>query len=203
MIRLVIFDMDEVLYDYEHPKRLAYLAQLTGLQQEAIHQAIWGSGFEDRAEAGAYKTGADYLEAYSERLGFALTQDQWIEARRVMMRARPDMLALAQRVAALRDVALLTNNGMMLKEALPALAPDVIRIFGHRAYVSAEFGTKKPDPEIYRKAAALCGAAPQDALFVDDKLANVEGAKQAGLHGHHFTQIDGLRDALASHGLAV
>ena len=38
--------------------------------------------------------------------------------------------------------------------------------------------------------------APADALFIDDKAANAEGAREAGLLAHHFTDIPGLRNAL-------
>jgi glucose-1-phosphatase len=84
-IELVIFDMDNVLVDYDLDRRLRYLSSLTGLTVEAIHAAIWGSDFERAAEAGAYVTGEDYLRAFNERLGFVLTREQWIAARREAM----------------------------------------------------------------------------------------------------------------------
>jgi len=50
------------------------------------------------------------------------------------------------------------------------------------ALSSAEVGAPKPDPEIFVRALALAGAAPEAALHVgDDVEADVEGARAAGL----------------------
>ena len=50
------------------------------------------------------------------------------------------------------------------------------------AISSAEVGAPKPDPEIFVRALALAGAAPEEALHVgDDVEADVGGALAAGL----------------------
>lgn len=41
------------------------------------------------------------------------------------------------------------------------------------------------------------GISPEEALFVDDLLENVEGAKSAGLHAIQFEGFDAFRAALA------
>jgi HAD superfamily hydrolase (TIGR01509 family) len=62
---------------------------------------------------------------------------------------------------------------------------------------SAEEGVEKPDPEIYRRALArLQIADPAEAAFVDDTLANVEGARALGMHGIHFTDPARAREEL-------
>ena len=52
----------------------------------------------------------------------------------------------------------------------------------------------KPDPAIYRLALARWGLEPGDTVFIDDNLANVEGARAVGMHAIHFA---GLVDAAA------
>lgn len=59
----------------------------------------------------------------------------------------------------------------------------------------------KPDPAIYFLALDRFGLKPADALFVDDRLINVEGAEAVGMKAHLFTDADGLRDRLAAEGL--
>ncbi len=39
-------------------------------------------------------------------------------------------------------------------------------------FASTEFGLSKPDPEIFRRAIALAGCAPEEALMVGDRLDN-------------------------------
>jgi HAD superfamily hydrolase (TIGR01509 family) len=58
---------------------------------------------------------------------------------------------------------------------------------------SAEEGFCKPDPEIYRRALARLGVEPHEATFVDDRMKNVEGARQLGIHAFLYTDPVGVR----------
>ena len=48
---------------------------------------------------------------------------------------------------------------------------------------SDEVGLRKPDPEIYLLTAQRLGVRPVECVFVDDMLANVEGARSLGMAG--------------------
>lgn len=52
--------------------------------------------------------------------------------------------------------------------------------------ISAEEGVAKPDERIYRVALGRLGAAPQEALLLDDVARNVEAARRLGMHVVHF-----------------
>ena len=62
---------------------------------------------------------------------------------------------------------------------------------------SAEEGVQKPDAEIYTRALSRLGVAPQEAIFVDDRLENVEGARRVGMHALHYTGSVGVRQEIA------
>jgi 2-haloacid dehalogenase len=59
----------------------------------------------------------------------------------------------------------------------------------------------KPDAAIYQLALRRFVLADQEALFVDDRLENVEAAQANGFVGHHFHNADALHDALHAHRL--
>ena len=44
----------------------------------------------------------------------------------------------------------------------------------------------KPDPAIYRLAAERLGVKPEECVFVDDLLENVEAAESIGMKGIVF-----------------
>lgn len=52
--------------------------------------------------------------------------------------------------------------------------------------LSAEVCLMKPDPRIYQLAIDRLGVAPAEALFVDDMLVNIEGARSVGLNAIHY-----------------
>ncbi|MFL6843272.1 MAG: HAD family hydrolase [Allosphingosinicella sp.] len=67
--------------------------------------------------------------------------------------------------------------------------------------VSGEEKLLKPDPAIYYRALDRFGLKAEEALFVDDRAINVEGAEAVGMHGHLFTDAEGLRQRLRAEGL--
>jgi glucose-1-phosphatase len=199
-LELIIFDMDGVLCRYDRPLRLRRLAEISARTAEEIFVAIWESGFEASAEAGEMDADA-YLAGFGERMGYALTRTQWVEARRLAMTPFTDVLTLVANLKQQVPVAVLTNNGFLTKQTIGELFPQLPALFGANLLFSAEFGARKPDAEVYRRFLAHVGVAPQAALMVDDDVDNVRGAEAAGLHGHLFDDTAGLVSRLGSFGL--
>jgi 2-haloacid dehalogenase len=67
--------------------------------------------------------------------------------------------------------------------------------------VSGEESLLKPDAAIYHLLLERHGLRAPDCLFIDDVLANVEGARGVGMQAHHFRQPEELARELKRHGL--
>ena len=67
--------------------------------------------------------------------------------------------------------------------------------------VSGEENLLKPDPALYYRALDRFGLRPDEALFIDDRAINVEGARAVGMRAHLFTMADDLRARLEAEGL--
>ena len=46
-------------------------------------------------------------------------------------------------------------------------------------------GVRKPDPEVYRRVAAMLGRPVGECVVVDDSVRNIRGARQAGAVAVH------------------
>jgi putative hydrolase of the HAD superfamily len=110
---------------------------------------------------------------------------------------------IVQRIVELRaegiTTALLTNS---FKEFRDHLEKHVdFRIFD-LVIDSSEVGHRKPEPAIYELTAERLGIAPERILYLDDFIANVIGAREAGWDAIHVTgpeqAIAALDEALAS-----
>ena len=71
------------------------------------------------------------------------------------------------------------------------------------AVVSGHEGVLKPDPAIYLRLVQRYSIVPERAVFIDDKLENVEAARRLGFHGIHFSDPALVRPALRVLGLPV
>lgn len=192
---LVLFDLDDVLVGYDHRTRIETMARRTGTDARRVHRALFESGVEAAADRGELD-GDGTLEAFARELGAPVTLEDWIHARAAGMSPRPDVRALAQAASTHAAVAVLTNNGLLLRDHLDRMHPPLFPLFTGRVHCSAQYRRSKPDPEIYRQCLATLGVKPSHALFIDDKAANAEGARTAGLHAHHYTDAAGLRAVL-------
>ena len=199
---LVIFDMDDVLCHYDLGRRLRELATLAGTTARDARAALWDSGFEELADAGGYPDSDIYIAEFGQRLGYAITKEQWIAARRIAMKPNLDVLALAEKLSAQAMIAIYTNNGPLVKNHLDTLFPEAAAIFSLK-FCSFEFGTKKPDPESFTRLTNAMGQDPKNCWFIDDKKSNVEGARIAGLRAHHFTHYDLLAAEAAQLGFEL
>jgi putative hydrolase of the HAD superfamily len=200
VIKIIVFDMDGVLCRYRIERRLARLASWSGQSPDAIHAAIWRSGFEDEAERGVMSAD-DYLREFGARLGYPLSAAQWVEARRVAIEPELAVLALARQLSVHCPVGMFTNNPWLLKRHIAEVFPAVPTLFGTRAVFSAELGRSKPDPEAFRRLATRLACTPNEILYFDDDPTYVAGAREVGLSAHHTGGAAGVRTGLAVHGL--
>ena len=199
---VVLFDLDGVLAHYEHAPRLELLATRCGASVEAVSRALFESGLERDADLGLHDARGQ-VDEFARRLGLPVSLDDCIAARRAAMRVDREALALARRIAPHAQVAILTNNNLLLRNHLQAICPPLFPLFEGRVFCSAQFRLAKPDPAIFLQCLARLGVAPAQALFVDDKAENAEGARRAGLRVHHHTGVPGLQAWLRGHGLPV
>lgn len=101
----------------------------------------------------------------------------------------------------------LHSSGLVRTALLSNMPHDMIRYvrqkfawldqFDHQTF-SAEVNLIKPDPAIYQHSLRGVGVAASEALFVDDKEPNVQGARAMGIHAIRFRSVEQLRAELGN-----
>ena len=116
----------------------------------------------------------------------------------------PDMVALVERLhAAGTPLYLLSNAPDILDPWLRGPARRTHPFLGRfRDYVvSGLVKCSKPDAAIYELACRTGGFHPGDAVFIDDVLANVEGARAVGMHAIYHRSANQTAAELRALGL--
>ena len=205
---LFVFDMDDVLYDYDWRIRMTGLTELTGLDFAELRRRWWHDGGEWAAEAGLWPDGASYLKDWVAAVGTDLTPDEWLANRGSAMTPRPEALAAVKRAAELGRVTLLTNNGPLVGENLAALAPELVPLFGvEHLKASSHYGARKPDPKVFEGVLRAYDEPADHVFFADDMPVNVEGARSVGITAHLYRDpaalLQAIEDFAAAHPSVV
>jgi len=195
-VDLYLFDFDKTLYGYNFLHRLPALSRSTGVSQYDLASAWWAGGYEARAESGEWPDAANYLAKFAEVTGANLTLREWQDARISAMTRIDSSVASLRRCASLGTVSLFSNNPSIFSDSFARLAPDVAEILGPNVVISCNLRARKPSPEAYARVLERYGARPENTFFVDDNAANIRGALDAGIIGHHFTTAPLLDEAI-------
>ena len=91
-------------------------------------------------------------------------------------------------------IALLSNMPFTVRAAV--LHCDWLPEFDQRTF-SCELGISKPAAEIYEHCLGGLDVAAEEALFLDDRPANVEGAKALGMPAILFTAAEAVLPEVA------
>ncbi len=196
MTLLFIFDMDDVLYEYDWRVRMAGMTALTGLSLQELRRLWWNDEGEWRAEAGGYETADEYLSAFTEAIGTPVDEDEWVRVRGEAMTAWPASLDAVRRASELGQITLLTNNGALVGKHLRTLAPELVDLFGDHLFTSSHYGARKPNPVVFERVLEAYGVPAVDTFFADDMRVNIEGAESIGITGYHFGTPEGLLAAI-------
>ena len=196
MTLLFIFDMDDVLYEYDWRVRMAGMTELTGHSLDELRRLWWHDRGEWAAEAGVYTTAEDYLTAFQAAIGVPVDEDEWVRVRGEAMTAWPESLSAVRRASELGQVTLLTNNGALVGKHLRTLAPELVELFGDHLFTSSHYGARKPNPVVFERVLEAYGVPAENAFFADDMRINVEGAQSVGITSYRFGTPEGLLKAI-------
>ena len=116
------------------------------------------------------------------------------------LQPKPEMVALLQRLhGGGRSLHFLSNMPAGIASELET-RNDFMRCFKSGVF-SARVQLIKPDPAIYRLAAARFGATPAELVFIDDHPPNVAAAQALGWDGFVYRSPTQVEAELAARGL--
>ncbi|MBG6054564.1 putative hydrolase of the HAD superfamily [Salinibacterium sp. CAN_S4] len=196
MSLLFIFDMDDVLYDYDWRVRMAGMTELTGLSLSELRERWWHDDGEWAGEAGVFETPEAYLNAFTESIGVDVDENEWVRVRGSAMTVRPDALAAVRRASELGTITLLTNNNALTAKHLHTLAPELVPIFGEHLLTSSHYRARKPEPLVFERVLEAYETPATDAFFADDMRENVDGARSVGITAYHYGSASGMLAAI-------
>jgi putative hydrolase of the HAD superfamily len=105
------------------------------------------------------------------------------------------MEQIVRRVSASVPVGLLSNtNPVHIEYCLRTF--HVLQLIPSH-FFSYQLNAFKPEPEIFEHVLKQILFPPEEILYIDDLIENVDAAERAGMIGHQFVGVDNIRQVLA------
>lgn len=189
----LIFDIGGIIIDDSNRPLLQLLGmtteQLAEFKQVVYHNDAWSEGVML-----GYTTQEDYMRElaakypqYQSALERALSLDYQSQS---VPRITDNMSAITK-LKSRHQIYFLSN----LTDATHAYLNDFLSQFDGGAYSFQEH-RKKPEPDFYRILLERYQLNPSDSIFFDDRLRNVEVARQLGITAYHISTPESLPEIL-------
>ena len=185
MIKTIVFDFGKVLVDYEFDHFLVPLFKGNVPEVEKFKAVMCNEEFVMRMDKGETSFEDLIAEKQTEypQWNYELQEfrDRQIE---IITEEIPGMRSLIHRLrAAGYGIYGLTNWCNNVYEVIEKF--DILQLMDDRL-ISSEEKLIKPHVDIYRRFCDKFGFKAEECVFTDDKLSNILGARQAGMHAIQF-----------------
>ncbi|WP_299642066.1 HAD family phosphatase [uncultured Ruegeria sp.] len=197
-MKTVVFDIGNVLIKWD--PHLAWLDEMGS--REAVAEFLTRINFPERNlradEGEMFADLAAELENAEDRQRFSVYVERY--AKTVPHKITGSWRLLYRLKEQGTPVHAITNWSAETWPVGVGAHPELGEVFGVTV-VSGQEKLLKPQPEIFHLLCKRAGLSPENCIFIDDGLRNVEGARAVGMDGIHFTAPHALEHALIERGI--
>lgn len=183
MIKLIICDIGGVIEDFSEQKYIDYICNRDRIDRREFSAVFMP--ILDKVEVGR-ETTSNMLGVLSRRFGIRKENLEFSTSFARLAKPNRDVIRLVNLLQKRYTVALLTNvsRSRYLENIRAGLFKDVRH---DRIFASCYLGIAKPNHKIYRYVLDKMGFAPEEAIFIDDRQVNIDGASAVGIRSIRFT----------------
>lgn len=198
-IKAIVFDLGNVLIDFDYRIAINRISQITDKSPKQIFELFFDSQLTVLFEEGKISPN-DFFLRVKEMLNLKLDYDSFLPIWN-------EIFFLSQKNHRVYNLARLLNKkySLALLSNINVLHLDYIKkkfsVFDpfQNIIASCEVKVRKPEPLIYQKTLDALGVLPQSTFYTDDRPELVESANRLGLKGFVFKGIAQLnRDLIAA-----
>ena len=200
MIKTIFFDIGGVLIDIHPERAYQYLSDSADVEVSMVKESFpWDA--HDQYERGIMNN-EDWFITYKESLPqpCCLKRSDFWNAWKLLLGEEKNTVNILEALNKQYSIWLLSNtNPKHIQDEIEKryLFPRLV----NGAVYSFDVGVRKPEKEIYEIAMQRANANPQECLFIDDLLENIQAAKQIGIEGIHFRSSEQLKQDLVHLGI--
>lgn len=201
-VQTIFFDIAGVVIDAPMAQYEKLGTEFFGCDRATLHRAT-------ALHLGELEKGAIPSEQYWERVSLSISESGgravapwkfkgfWEGLLMDSFRIHSDVIDLVRRLKSRVRVGVISN---VIKDHAVILQREKVYDHFNPVVLSCKVGLRKPEPEIFAKAAELAKTKPERCLLADDDRRNVEAAEKAGFRAYHYTNLDDFKRELHTMG---
>ncbi len=193
MIKNIVFDLGNVIVDYNPSQTVARLFEDESERRLILQEVFQSKGWKQLDQGlitfeEHYQNLAARLPQYSEEIKWIL--QNWYKDLSYL----PGIYSVIKTISHYDyDLYILSNASIRYYNYAKDL--DIFHFFTGIT-ISAELKLLKPQKEIYDRFCQIHNLIPEECLFIDDQLENVQAARSAGWTAHQFKGVEDLTSYL-------
>jgi 2-haloacid dehalogenase len=199
-IKNIVFDLGGVLIDW-NPRYLYRKIFSSEEQMEYFLESVCSQHWNEQQDAGRpfSKATAELIEKFPHFKSEIQAYDlRWEE---MLSGPIDSSVKLLEKLSINKRYRLLAlSNWSQEKFGIAENRFSFLKLF-EDIVVSGRVGLKKPDPQIFQFLCTRHQITPQDTIFIDDSVVNIQSASQLGFRALHYKCTDELEGQLIKLGV--
>jgi glucose-1-phosphatase len=201
--KAVIFDLGSVLIDIDFNRCFEFWAKVSCQSAAHIKSLFKFDGAYAAHEISTLSSN-DYHKHVCKLLDFEMTFDEfsygWND---IFLGLISETWSLVKDVKRHSKVYVFSNSNPLHRKVWASKYKQELSLFDD-VFCSSLIGARKPNGPSYLKVLDQIKCKPSEAIFLDDLLENIEGAKSAGLRAYQFDRtFSALNDVRAEFGIPL
>ena len=194
-IDAVVFDLGNVLIDLDYPRIIREFRKVAQRNQNNIEKLVVNAKVLRAFETGQISPDRFRVEV-NKLLAVRLKEDEFDEIwNSVLKSVTKERLNKVLEIGKTYKTYILSNTNIIHELAFEEMVMEAtempsIRDFVDGVYFSHEIGMRKPDADCYHFVIDELDMYPSRMLFLDDRLDNVEAARNVGMKAVQIFQPD-------------
>lgn len=190
-IKNIIFDLGGVLLNLDMQKTEAAFTNMGVKDFKSLFALGHAASFFKEYEVGDI-TDDQFVDSLLNLIGPQYDRQMVIAGWNALLcDFPPERIALLQELATKYRLFLFSNTNALHMQSFQRTYSDAFggnlldKLF-EKTWYSQEIKLRKPDIKAFEYILADAGLQPNETIFIDDALINVEGARAAGIQGYHL-----------------
>jgi len=191
-----LFDMGNVLIDIDVDLAFEHWSAVTAVDKDTLRERFVMDEAYRAYEVGKIDT-HEYLKSLRRSMHIDIDSGDLLAGwNAILLDELPGIHALLERLREVAPIYVFSNTNAAHQKLWSVKLAHILEL-SEAVFTSWEIGLRKPDVESFLHVAEQIQMAPENILFFDDAIENIDGAQAAGMRTVHVTGFDDTIQAVS------